>query len=325
MKSIPRIEVVLPIFNEEQNIPILLRELDVVTEKLSGRAKLQYLFINDASTDGSTRLLRQVHARRNDVRVVELLRNFGHGGAVHCGIEHFDGDIAVFMDADLQDSPGIIVDMFEAWEKGEHTVVADRVARKERIRVFIKVFYFLLNRIAKLPNRINFGTFCLLDRSVVERMRQLKERNPYFPGLVILSSARLFPISTSRNARIHGNSRMGLRRQIRLALIALVSYSSTPVHIVSGIGMLSSLGAMAAGVVIICEKLFTDKAIPGWASILTAVFFASGVQLMCLGIIGEYIARVYDEVKGRPMYFIGQIFERKKSFTGETTFRKAVA
>ncbi len=307
----PHIEIVLPVFNEVQNIQPLVKQLDAVAVQLKTFATLSYLFINDGSQDGSAELLYRMYRERDDIRVVHLVHNFGHASALTAGLDHFEGDIAVFMDADLQDAPTALMDMFLQWQKGKKTVVAERGERKEKNKVLFKLFYFLLHQSARTLPPINFGTHCLLDKSVIARMRQLKERNRYFPGLVSFSSGEITPIEIDRGARQHGKSRVGLAGLINLALTALVSFSSAPVKMVSFLGIMASGGSLMAGVVFVGIRIFTTRAIPGWASMMTAMAFGFGLQLLCLGIIGEYIARIYDEVKQRPLYLVDKILTKR--------------
>ncbi len=303
------IEVILPIFNEVKNIPNLIARLDQVKKELSPSATLSYLFINDGSSDGSTELLSQLHSSRNDIRVVHLLHNFGHGPALACGVSHFRGDLAVFMDADLQDPPEAIPEMFLAWKNGSKTVVAERVSRSESNKVLFNTFYYLLHKVAPQLPPVNFGTHCLLDASVIQRIKTLKEKNRYFPGLVGFASPKIEAIPVHRLKRLEGNSRVGLKGLIQLAITAFLSFSSLPVRMVSVMGLIASLAALISGTAIVSIKLFTDLAIPGWASTMSALAFGSGIQLLCLGIIGEYIARIYDEVKERPLYLVEKVLE----------------
>ena len=312
-KYMPHIEVILPIFNEVKNIPPLLERLDKVKALLSPKATMSYLFINDGSQDGSTEKLNELHTARADVRVVHLLHNFGHGPALACGVAHFRGDIALFMDADLQDPPEAIPEMFSAWEKGSKTVVAERATRAEKNKLLFNTFYYLLHKVAPTLPPVNFGTHCLLDFTVMNRIKQIKERNRYFPGIVGFSSPKIEAVPIHRLSRHSGKSRVGITGLIQLAITAFLSFSSTPVRLVSVLGLIASLAAMVAGTVILGIKLFTDLAIPGWASTMCAVSFGSGVQLLCLGIIGEYIARIYDEVKERPLYLVDEVLETRSS------------
>ena len=303
------IEIILPIFNELKNIPVHLERLDLIKKELKSEVSMSYLFINDGSTDGSTELLTSLHRSRSDIRVVHLLHNFGHGPALACGVENFQGDLALFMDADLQDPPEAIPEMFAAWKKGAKTVVAERSSRSEKNKILFNTFYYLLHKVAPTLPPVNFGTHCLLDASVIDRIKVLKEKNRYFPGLVGFTSSKIEAVPIHRLARHEGKSRVGLRGLINLAITAFLSFSSTPVRLVSVIGLICSIIALTSGIVFVTVKIFTDLAIPGWASTMSALAFGSGIQLLCLGIIGEYIARIYDEVKQRPLYLVDTILE----------------
>ncbi len=309
----PHIEIILPIYNELKNIPILVERLDQVRKKLSSEATFSYLFINDGSQDGSTEYLNQLHSTRFDIRVVHLLHNFGHGPALACGVQHFRGDLAVFMDADLQDPPEAITEMFQAWKKGAKTVVAERSSRAEKNKILFNTFYYLLHKVAPTLPPVNFGTHCLLDASVMARIKMLKEKNRYFPGLVGFSSPKIEAVPIHRLERQNGKSQVGLKGLIHLAITAFLSFSSTPVRLVSIFGLIASVIAIFSGSVIMGIKIFTNLAIPGWASTMSALAFGSGIQLLCLGIIGEYIARIYDEVKERPLYLVDRVLENSAS------------
>lgn len=314
-QKLPHIEIVMPVFNEVRTLEPLLNALDAVVARLHGEATVSYLFVNDGSSDGTRELLERYFRARNDIRVVDLVHNFGHGPALSAGLHYFRGDVAVFMDADLQDDPSAILEMYVRWKRGARTVVAERGSRKERGKIFFKAFYFLLHKTTNSIPPISFGTFCLLDKSVVSRMRTLRERNRYFPGLVSFASDQITPISVDRNARAHGSSRVGLVGLAHLAITALVSFSNAPIRMVSLLGLCASLVAVGSGAAIVGVKLFTERAIPGWASLMTATAFASGVQLLCLGIIGEYIARMYEEVKRRPLFLVEKLHDKGLSAT----------
>lgn len=318
MTNKPHIEVILPIFNEAENLPLLIKQMDEVALRLSNEATLSYLFVNDGSSDGSRDLLLAMVRERTDVRLVDLIHNFGHGAALAAGIDHFQGDVAVLMDADLQDNPMALIALFEAWKRGSSTVVAERGKRQEKNRLLFKVFYRLLHKTSKQIPPVAFGTHCLLDRNVVDRIRQLKERNRYFPGLVSFSSNSVTPVVIDRQARRYGESRVGMVGLLNLAVTALLSFSSTPVKLVSILGLCCAAASIFMGLAIVGIKIFTPLAIPGWASMMTAMAFGSGIQLLCLGIIGEYIARIYDEVKQRPLYLVDKVYNVREDVLGIT-------
>lgn len=274
---------------------------------------MSYLFVNDGSKDGTRQLLHRIFREREDLRILDLIHNFGHNSALACGLDNCRGDIIVFMDADGQDTPATIVPMFAAWKQGARTVVAERGDRAESARLLFKLFYFLLHKLARQLPPINFGTFCLLDRAVIERLRRLPERNRYFPGLVAYSSGPITAIKTDREKRAHGSSRVGAFGLVHLALTAFVSFSNAPVRMVSMMGVFCALASVASGCFIVGIKLFTSRAIPGWASMMTTMMFGNGLQLLCVGLIGEYVARIYEEVKERPLYLVDRVLERKAS------------
>lgn len=298
------IEAVIPVYNEEKSIPLLLEELDQVKKQLDSQATLSYLFINDGSTDGTSLLLEKLHQERSDLRVVQLIHNFGHGAALACGLDFFRGDLALFMDADLQDPPSALPLLFEQWKKGAETVVVARSQRSERLGFLFKLFYFLLHKTSKGLPPVSFGTHSLIHRSVIERMKTQKERHRYFPGLVAFCSSSIATVSLPRGKRAFGNSRVGLLGLGNLGFTALMGYSSAPIRLVALLGAFCSWGSVLGGISIVAVKVFTDLAIPGWASTLSLLFFASGIQLFCLAILGEYVARIYDEVKQRPLYWV---------------------
>jgi len=304
MSKSVHIEAVIPVFNEEKSLSILIRQLDEAKKELGKTATFSYLFINDGSTDGTGKLLEKLHQERSDLRVVQLIHNFGHGSALACGLDFFQGDLALFMDADLQDPPSALPLLFQEWKNGADTVVVERNQRSERLSFLFKWFYFLLHKTCKGLPPISFGTHSLIDRSVVERMKIQKERHRYFPGLVSFCSSQIASVNLPRAKRQFGSSRVGLLGLGQLGLTAIMGYSSAPIRLVALIGAACSLGSVMGGALIIAVKVFTDWAIPGWASTLSLLFFASGIQLFCLSLLGEYVARIYDEVKQRPLYWV---------------------
>lgn len=312
MKNLPHIEAVIPVYNETESLPLLISGLDKTRIALAGQATLSYLFINDGSTDGTTELLRTLHNQRGDIRIVELLHNFGHSAALACGLDYFRGDVALFMDADLQDPPEALPLLFSEWKKGAQTVVVERCSRPEKNRIFFKLFYYLLRKTSRNVPPVDFGTHSLLDKQVVERMKVHKEKNRYFPGLIAFSSASIRSVACPRGERMHGDSRVGFWGLAHLALTAFLSFSSAPIRLVSIVGLTCSVGALLGASIIVSVKLFTSWAIPGWASTMSLLFFASGIQLLCLGILGEYVARIYDEVKGRPLYWVQDQWDYRK-------------
>ncbi len=306
----PQLEIILPVFNEQEVIPSLVNELDQVLEPLRKHFSINFLFVNDGSTDQTFGILMELADRRTDIRVVNLLHNFGHSAAVQAGLDHFEGNLCILMDADMQDSPNVIPEMVDKWKRGAKTVVVERGERSENNRWAFRLFYKLYHRLARQMPSLDFGTFSLLDASTVERLKKLSEQSRYFPGLVAYASGPLASVKAARRPRGAGNSRVGMGGLVSLAITACLSFSHLPIRMVSLLGIISSFVALAFGCGIIAVKIFTVRAIPGWASIMTATAMGSGIQLLCIGLMGEYLSRIYQEVKSRPLYFVGEVIEK---------------
>ena len=309
-KNRPHLEILLPVYNEQEVIKPLVHELDEVLESLRGEFQINFLIRNDGSSDRTGEILNEISETRDDVRIVNLLHNFGHAAALQAGLDHFEGDLCLLMDADLQDSPNVIPELVEKWKRGAKTIVVERGERGESNSWAFKLFYAIYHRLAKKMPSIDFGTFSLLDASTVVRLKQLGEQSRYFPGLVAYASGPLESVKARRRPRGAGDSRVGLGGLIQLAITACLSFSHIPIRLVSFLGFLSSAFALTVGMSIIAIKILTTKAIPGWASIMTATAISSGVQLLCLGLMGEYLSRIFQEVKSRPLYFVGDVQEK---------------
>jgi dolichol-phosphate mannosyltransferase len=297
-----RIEIVLPVWNELASLAPLVESLDAATCELRARFQVTYLFINDGSSDGTRTALQSLCDVRPDIRAIHLIHNFGHSAAIRCGLEHAQGDAVVLMDADLQDSPEALPQMIARWEQGADTVVAVRGQREEQHRWRFQLFYYILNRLS--PGHPPFGTYCVLDRAVVRRLLTLKESNRYFPALVRFASESIATVIVDRKVRRHGNSRVGGIGLLRLAITAFLNASEVPVRMASLMGAFCTLLSLAAIGSITGIKLFTAVGVSGWAFVVAAIFFASGVQLLCLGVLGEYVSRIHHEIKQRPAYFV---------------------
>lgn len=314
----PRLEIILPVFNEQEVLFPLVNELDQVLEPVRKGFAINFLFVNDGSTDETGERLQKLADRRTDIRVVNLLHNFGHSAAVQAGLDHFEGDLCILMDADLQDSPNVIPEMVEKWKRGAKTVVVERGERSEGNGWMFRLFYKMYHGLARQMPPIDFGTFSLLDAATVTRLKKMSEQSRYFPGLVAYASGPISSVKAARRPRGAGDSRVGMGGLVHLAITACLSFSHLPIRMVSVLGILSSFFAITFGLGIVAIKLFSSRAIPGWASIMTVTAMGSGVQLLCIGLMGEYLSRIYQEVKSRPLYFVGEVIEK-----GSSTKRKA--
>lgn len=299
------VSVVVPVFNEEATLDALVVRLERALEG----AGLDYevVFVNDGSRDRSAEMLRAHHARNPRLKCIMLSRNFGHQVAVTCGLDHAQGDAVIVMDGDLQDPPEVLPGLIARWRDGFDVVYAVRRRRKEgwaKVLAY-KAFYWVLNRVSYLDIPLDSGDFSLMDRRVVDLLAAMPERNRFVRGLRTWVGLRQTGFEYERDARYAGESKYSFTKLLRLAFDGLVSYSFAPLRLVSNLGMLVSLSALLYMVYLLAARLFGDMTIQGWTSTVVIVLFLGGIQLLSLGIIGEYIGRIFDEVKQRPQYVIG--------------------
>lgn len=300
----PHIGIVIPCYNEEENLPALWQRLSEIIS--SSDISFTVTFVDDGSSDQTFGKLQALASTDNRIRVLRLSRNFGHQSALTAGIEHADGNAVILMDADLQDRPEAILDFITAWRNGADVVYAVRGSRKESalMRMAFKGFYRLMSKASGIRVPMDAGIFGLLDRRVVEVLKSMPERNRYFPGLRAYAGFRQEAIVVERDARHAGTSRVKLSGLINLALDGLIAFSYLPIRMITFLGTVVALSAFAYTGRVIYKKLISGEAILGWASTLTAILFLGGLQLVMMGLIGEYIGRIYEEVKRRPYYIV---------------------
>jgi glycosyltransferase involved in cell wall biosynthesis len=302
----PGISVVVPAFNEADNLPALLTELEPALRSLTDRWEI--LLVDDGSRDTTAEAIAP-WLRRPGVRYLRLSRNFGKEAALTAGIDHAEGDVAVLMDADGQHPVAVLPAMLRAWHAGADMVCAVRRTRASESlakRVGTRLFYRLAN--AGSPVRIprDAGDFRLLDRRVVEALKALPERNRFMKGLYawVGFDTRLLPYDPA--PRREGRTHFSLRRLARLALTGVTAFSNLPLRLWSGVGAVIAAGALVYGVWILIEHMMYGHPVPGWATLVAGLMFFSGVQLLSIGILGEYIGRIFDEVKQRPVYLVSR-------------------
>ncbi len=304
-----RISVVVPCYNEAQVLPQTYDRIASVLDGL-GETDRELIFVDDGSSDDTFGVLSELQARHRDVRVLGLSRNFGHQMAVTAGLDEASGDATVIIDADLQDPPEVVAEMLEKWKAGDQVVygVRDERAGETPFKLFTaKMFYRLINRLSDTPIPSDTGDFRLLDRSVVDTLRTMPERDRFLRGMVSWVGFRQSPVHYRREARAAGRSKYPLGKMLRFAADGILSFSIVPLKLAIWIGF-ASIGLAFAGIVLaVLERIYNlyDVTISrGWASLFIAVLFMGGVQLLTLGIIGEYLGRIYVEVKRRPLYVV---------------------
>jgi glycosyltransferase involved in cell wall biosynthesis len=264
-------------------------------------------------------LLRDLHATDPRVRVVTLSRNFGHQAAITAGLDHARGDAVVILDADLQDPPELIPAMVERWKQGYDVVYGVRTRRERESlwkRATAALFYRVLRRASAIEIPLDTGDFRLLSRPVVDALHSLRERHRFVRGLVAWAGFRPIGLPYTREGRDAGESKFPTSRMLRLAGDAVVSFSIVPLRLASAVGLTVSLTCFAYALFATWGRWMHDRPVPGWTSLMVAVLFVGGVQLICLGIIGEYIGRIYEEVKRRPLYVVAGRLETLPASSG---------
>ncbi len=302
------ITVIVPVFNEEENIAEIYQRCAAVFEK-SGEAH-EMIFVNDGSTDRSLERLKTLAGSDRQVRIVSFSRNFGHQIAVTAGLDFAQGDAVVIIDADLQDPPELIEQMVEKWKEGYQVVYGQRKERKGE--TFFKkktayLFYRLMRFMTATDMPADTGDFRLMDQEVVAVLKNMKERNRFLRGMVSWVGFQQTGLQFERQERHAGKTKYPLAKMIRFAVNGIVSFSDKPLRIASYLGLLASgIGLLIIFYGIYSKFFMPETTVTGWTSVFVAVLFLGGVQLFTIGIIGEYISRIYEETKSRPLYVIDE-------------------
>ena len=295
----------MPAYNEAENLPALLTQLLPQLAALTDR--FEVVIVDDGSTDATAAAIAP-WVQRGGVRYLRLSRNFGKEHALTAGIDHARGEVVVLMDADLQHPVEIVARMLDAWQQGADMVCAARASRADESwtkRLGTALFYWIVNRRgSKVQIPVDAGDFRLMDRRVVDALKSLPERNRFMKGLYAWVGFRTEIIDYVPAERQAGHSSFSLRSLVHLALTGVTAFSNVPLRLWSGVGALIAVGAIGFGVLIVIEHFVRGHDVPGWATLVTSLMFFSGVQLLSIGILGEYVGRIFDEVKQRPIYLV---------------------
>jgi dolichol-phosphate mannosyltransferase len=300
-----RYSIVVPVYNEEESIPDLVKQLREITDLLDGPAEI--VLVDDGSRDASYALMTAASDEDPRIKVLQLSRNFGHQAAITAGMDFASGRAVVVMDADLQDPPEVILEMAARWQEGYEIVYAVRERREGETflkKATARMYYGLVRRLAEVDQYVDVGDFRLVDRKALDAFLQMRERDRYIRGMFCWVGFRQIAVPYVRASRRAGRSKYSLRKMVKLASDGIVGFSSAPLRLGIAVGMFMALGAVGYGLLAVALKLAGLPYVPGYASLLVTITFLSGVQLIVIGVIGLYLARVYDEVRGRPLYLV---------------------
>jgi glycosyltransferase involved in cell wall biosynthesis len=300
----PSISCVLPAFNEGETLPSLLAALS--DELRRHFAQWEIVVVNDGSSD-DTEMQVAPWLNGRGVRYVSLSRNFGKEAALTAGLDRARGDLVLLMDADLQHPPALIPDMLRAWREGADMVYTVRATRGEESflkKLGTRIFYRIVNAGSSVPIPANAGDFRLLDRCVVDALKSLPERNRFMKGLYAWVGFRTVAVPYEPNDRFAGSTSFSMRGLSRLAITGVTAFTNAPLRLWSALGATIAVGALFGGLWFIVEHYTMGTDVPGWATLSVSMMFFSGVQLLSIGILGEYVGRIFDEVKQRPVYLV---------------------
>jgi polyisoprenyl-phosphate glycosyltransferase len=306
---IPTISVIIPVYNERETLEQMAARLIPVMEECTG-GSFEILCIDDGSRDGSDKILDQLHEQDRRFKAIHFSRNFGKQAALHAGLEEASGKAVILIDADLQDPPEVFHKFIELWKQGYEVVYAVRTKRKEIFwkRAAYATFYRTLKMVAEIDMPLDAGDFCLMDRRVVDHLISLPERNRFLPGLRSWIGMKQIGVEFEREARYAGRPQQPLGKLVGLALSGYIGFSAVPLRLATWLGLFAASVGFLIGVWAIVTRLtgtYTGNYSPrGWASTVAPVMFIGGIQLLMLGVIGEYLSRVYDEVRQRPLYIV---------------------
>lgn len=302
------ISIVVPIFNEHENLPELRRRMTAAMDS-TGEA-WELILVNDGSRDDSAEIIRKFHSEDQRIKLVNLSRNFGHQPAVTAGIHHAKGDCVILIDGDLQDPPEVIPEMIAKWKEGAQVVLAERHSRGDSAGargLGFTLFYPIFRRISDLPTVPDAGIFGLMDRTVVNHFNKLPERNRFIPGLRAWLGFKQASVFYDRKDRAAGKPKQTLRRLIKYAMDGMISFSYKPLRWVTYFGFLvSAIAFTLVAFYLILFAIGQYKPGPGFLTLVLVMLFLGGVQLISIGILGEYVGRIYEEIKQRPLYVVSE-------------------
>lgn len=307
------ISIIVPLYNEEESLPILYKRLEKVLKNI--QYDYEILFVNDGSKDKSLDIIRDLRKKDEKISYINFTRNFGKEIAMAAAFDYVIGDAAVIIDADLQDPPELIYEMIKYWEQGYDDVYAKRISRKGETfikKITSKTFYRILKKMSSVAIQEDTGDFRLISRKFIDELKKMRETQRYTKGMFSWIGLKKKEIYFDRDSRIAGNTKWNYFKLCELAIEGITSFTTIPLKFSSLTGVIISLFAFIYLFIIILKTLILGRDVPGYASIISVILFVSGVQLLSLGVIGEYLGRIFIETKNRPLYIV-DIYEGRKN------------
>ena len=297
------ISVIVPSFNEEKNVPLICERLTSTLSQISDDYEI--IFVNDCSKDNTLEVIKQLSKKDSHVKYISFSRNFGHQIAVSAGLDLCKGEAVVIIDADLQDPPELILEMYKKYK----VVYARRKSREGETwfkKITAKLFYRFLSAMTSIEIPVDVGDFRLVDKVIVKHLRNMPEKSKYIRGQISWIGYKQTFVEYHRDARLYGKTNYPLKKMLRLAFDGITAFSDKPLKMASAIGILSAIISLLAIIYALFSHFIFDSVVSGWTSLIISVLFIGGVQLITIGIIGEYIARINNDVRNRPLYIIDE-------------------
>ena len=299
------ISAIVPSYNEEKNVPLIYKRLTDTLSKISD--KYEIIFVNDCSKDSTLSVIKQISEKDSHVKYISFSRNFGHQIAVSAGLDMCKGNAVVIIDGDLQDPPELILEMYKKYQEGYKVVYAKRKTREGETwfkKATAKLFYRFLAAMTSIEIPVDVGDFRLIDKVIVNHLRNMPEKSKYIRGQISWIGYQQTFVEYHRDARLYGKTNYPLKKMLRLAFDGITAFSDKPLKMASAIGIISAILSLLAIIYALISYFIFDSAVSGWTSLIISVLFIGGVQLITIGIIGEYIARINNDVRNRPLYII---------------------
>lgn len=299
------ISAIVPSYNEEKNVPLIYKRLTDTLSQISD--KYEIIFVNDCSKDSTLSVIKQISEKDSHVKYISFSRNFGHQIAVSAGLDMCKGKAVVIIDGDLQDPPELILEMYKKYQEGYKVVYAKRKTREGETwfkKATAKLFYRFLAAMTSIEIPVDVGDFRLIDKVIVNHLRNMPEKSKYIRGQISWIGYKQTFVEYHRDARLYGKTNYPLKKMLRLAFDGITAFSDKPLKMASAIGIISAILSLLAIIYALISYFIFDSAVSGWTSLIISVLFIGGVQLITIGIIGEYIARINNDVRNRPLYII---------------------